>query len=220
MTPEYFDELYNTYFSKPAQADEPLCKCDIEYIAIKGNMLCPNCGIVDVYKIVYGESYSENSRRISGQPKLPYKRKVYFRQKLRLLGGYKQCMTDDYENIILKLSSEKFETVHELKRIMQKKKMSKFYIYIYDIYFRVKGVKLLKLSHSDITNMTRQFTDFDRWYKNEYPNKSMMSYDVISLLLLKENKINTSDIIIIPKNYKKSELIFNKYLNKISIKSQ
>src|SRR5690606_10219419 len=86
-----------------------------------------------------------------------YNRKTYFLIILRLLSCRKSCDNPNYSETIKQLSEYQFENIFELKKVMAKLKLKKYYKYIYLIYFDIKKVKLINLTYNDIEFLANKF---------------------------------------------------------------
>src|SRR5690348_11078454 len=117
-------------------------ECKHDYIIADGFFTCQDCGIVDSHRIIFAEAQSNRSYRHI------YKRRSYFREKLRLFTRYKQSISDDYIEMLETLKNYQFETVYDLKRILKKLKYGVHHKYLYSIYYDVKQCQLIDLKPS------------------------------------------------------------------------
>ena len=194
--PEYFQE------EEPIQEHiEDSCKH--EWIEMESHPSCIRCGIVDFYKQIF---VSDNSNRSKPKRNCVYHRKTYFATILKLMCGFKQCQIDTYPEILERISTHNFETIFELKKIMGKLGLQKFYKYIYSIFYDIKKVRLIDLKLSDIVFLSNKFLVLESEFKKLFPGRSnLVSYSLVSYCLFKKYGYPFYDFVIVPK--KKTTLI-------------
>lgn len=189
----FYDEQYF-----PKEDQELLIinsKCEHNYVQMQECWSCCLCGVVDIDRPVFLDSRQESQKSC-----YLYTRKTYFLTVLRLLSGLKQCESDKYPEVIKKISEHEFNNIFELKKIMSKLKMQKYYKFIYSIYFDIKKIKLINLKYDDIEFLTNKFILLEFEFKKYYPNKSnMISYSLILYCLLKYFDYDCYKYIITPK---------------------
>ena len=174
---------------KPEQPDD----CQHDNQIIDGTYTCINCGIVSGY--VFSDIYAP--------PKMYhiYHRINYFREKLRLLTGQKQSTSVKYQNMLNHLKTIKFDSVFELRKLLKLHNYNNFYKYIYNIYFDIKGTRLIKLTNSQTDLMVTKFLPIEREFKKIYKNKSnLLSYNIILYCLLKHYGHSCHQYVVLPKN--------------------
>lgn len=192
-------DMYDELFSNPKSVDIE-CGCKHNYLVIGGSYTCILCGIIDPHKT----AFSESLQRPFYRSYFIYHRKSYFMEKLNLMVCIKQSLSDDYPAVVQFLKSQNFNTIFELKKLMRKYGYHKFYRYIYSIFYEIKGLKLIKLSLSQINFLTHEFLKLEHYFKREHPNKnSLLSYNVVIYLLLKKYNHESYKYILLPKNYRK-----------------
>lgn len=193
--------------------DEPIDKpqesgCGHDYIVADGSYVCQDCGQVDIHRIVFAENNPKNFRRHV------YKRRTYFRDKLRLFTRHKQSTSDDYVKMLELLKNYQFETVHDLKRILKKLKYGVHHKYLYSIYYDVKQHQLIDIKPCEIERLENQFYDFERLFKQIYPkHKYILNYSIIIRYLLQRNGYQCYKNILLPRNHHKSMRKFIELLN-------
>lgn len=192
---DLFDELFDV------KCDEVISDtCQHRFLVIDGKYTCTLCGNVDPNKCVFYETLQKPNYK----PYYIYRRKSYFREKMRLLTGIKQPMNDEYNDIIKSLKAYEFNNIFELKRIMRKQNMSIYYKFIYHIYFEIKNEKLIPLTPSDIEKLIYVFIALEWQFKRNHPGKhSLLSYNIVIYCILRDYNYLCYKHILLPKNYKK-----------------
>lgn len=187
--------------------------CNHDYRIVEGHQTCINCGEVDIDRAVFSESIQPVSKQY-----FIYYRKSYFREKLRLLTGIKQSMSDEYVAMVEQLKQHKFNTIQELKKLMQKLGYHRFYKNIYVIYFDIKGIKLINLTCTQIDFLTNQFLKIEHVFKTKYPDKSnLLSYNILIYLLLQKYYPEYYKQVLLPKNFRKIVKNIEELLNNSEI---
>ncbi len=190
------DKYRNEFCERfPEQVDVQLQEaCEHEPRIAEGYTVCIICGTVLNYQYV-GNRPVPISYHI-------YRRRTYFQEKLKLISGVKQSSSSSYNDVVQLLSKEEFNTIFELKSLLRKKKLSKFYKYIYSIYFDIKKEKLINLNYSQINFLSGHFQLIERQFKKLRQFKSF-SYNTVLFHLLRHYDFDEHIHIILPKNYKK-----------------
>ena len=189
-------DTFSTIFSEES-IKEPANICTHVFTIIDGYHTCTLCGTVDIHRHAFMELINSPKQSTSNL----YHRKSYFREKLKLMVGIKQSFSPKYSSIVSQLKDQKFNSINELKRIMRRKGYHKYYKYIYNIYYEIKGVKLINLSHTEIDNLTWKFLRLENKFKRKYPNKSnLLSYNIVIYSLLKNDNHPGYKNIMLPKN--------------------
>lgn len=106
-----------------------IVNCNIHYV-------CINCGVVQDTIIFEKWKYQIGVDYIS-----KYTRYGHWKKILRSVQGLLVCSVP--YDVIRKLKNERFETIQELKKIMIKKQMRKYYLSIYWIYRQCKNKNLI-----------------------------------------------------------------------------
>lgn len=175
---------------------------------IEGLYTCTTCGLVDLNNYQTTLSFTDHKRKRL----YPYQRKNYFRKKLQLIAGYRVYWGESlrWNEMINTLKQTEFDTIHELRIILRKKKMFKFYKFIYMIYYQIKKTKAIHLSHQDIEKMLSKFKRFENYCKL---NKlKMINYNIIIYALIKHYNIQNRHNIFLPMKYTKSLSIIENFL--------
>ncbi len=164
--------------------------------------VCPKCFIVNEgYTLVCETQYNNYPIR---KVFTLYNRRNYFREKLKKYSKLSNNNSDDYKKIINMLKKKNIKNIHDLKHKMRKLKLNKYRDFLYTIYHDIKGVKLINLNDTDITNLCNQFHNIERNYnKTSKKGKSMLNYDVVLYYLLKKNNFQCYTNIPLPYHWKK-----------------
>ena len=195
------------YYGKREETPEEI-KCNHDWIIADGFYVCQNCGECNAHKIIFVEKQLIHRRHV-------YKRRAYFRDKIRLFTRSQQSTSDDYIKMIETLKNYQFETIHELKRIIKKLKYGIHHKYLDRSDFDVKQHNLVDLKHSDIEQLEYQFHEFERLFKQLYPKqKYIINESIIIHYLLKRNGYQCYKNILLPRNHNKSTKKFIEVLNK------
>lgn len=202
----FYDEEYFPNEDKKIE-EIPINPCEHDFIPMEAYWSCQICGIVDLDHPIFINDSCNSYHKST----YLYRRKTYFLTILRLLSCSKQCDSKHYHEVVNILSENQFDNIFELKKLMTKYKFQKYYKYIYSIYFDIKKVKLINLTHNDIEFLTNKFLLLEIQFKKCYPNKSnMLSYSLISYCLLKQYNYDCYNHVIVPK---KKILLFDKVLD-------
>ena len=172
--------------------------CDIEMIINIDQYVCSECGICGEY--IPAQEVFEAAR----VKKILYRRRVYCIDKLKQISCLKSPRTKEYKGIIKTLSTEDFSNIHELYDIMKELNMFKFYKNIFDVYFSIKKVKLIKLTYDQIERIANDFIEIESKFKGIENNnrKNMFNYNSVIQMLLKKHKIKGFQHVILPYNHK------------------
>lgn len=176
-------------------------------------MACIECGLCEL------EAFEEKSYMEYGeyQPRRTlYKRRLYCTNKLQLMACYKICRMKGYRDMITFLKDETFDDLIELKRLLKKHKYNKFLKYIYNIWFDIKGEKLISLTEQDISTISHQFVLLEIKFKNagkeKHNRKNMICYNSLISILMKNVGNPGYEHVLLPNNH--DHLI--KVVNKLS----
>jgi hypothetical protein len=86
----------------------------------------------------------------------------------------------------------------------------KFYKYIYNIFYEIKGHRLININKIDIFKISLAFTQVEKEFLKKYPNKAnMLSYNVVIYCILKFFKYKCAEHIILPINKKAINEVMN-----------
>ena len=195
---EYYYQLITNEEKSPVSEVESLNDCNHNYVPIEGKYICNLCGIHHPNRIYFSEQAIYSKQK--------YKRKGYFREKLKLLIGKKQSLSEDYNVMLDKLKPEyKSKDINDLRKLI-KQSYGKYSKYIHSIHYDLTGERLINLSDDDITKLEKKFYSFEKKFKELYPDSYyMLSYNIILHQLLKENNYNFYKYILLPKNYNKTK---------------
>ena len=133
------DELFE---DAPNEADQrrnvcPDCNCDM--IVKDSIYTCDRCGMSDIYSPILVSA----DRWIV--KKSIYMRRSYFIERLNLIAGFKNCVSADFNNVVKRLRRCKFKTIKRLREHMKRLGFNKFYKYIYNVFFDIKGIRVIQL---------------------------------------------------------------------------
>lgn len=176
-------------------------KCCDNYIEtiIDGFKTCITCGLVDINSHVF--QHNNNSHIIN---KYPYKRYVYFKQKL----NYINCIT--YYKLNPKLiyfiecnKNKNIRSISRLKKVMKKVGLNKYYKYIYSIYQSITGKQMINIPMNTYDKYVNQFINLERIFLKHKIRKNLYSYNVILFLLMKLNGCPDYKHLILPLNKNK-----------------
>lgn len=176
-------------------------ECDVDHIKTDdGFPLCPLCGLVNRDEPEFVNEMVDND--IKRKTMSIYKRRLYVKEKLNLLVGNKQSRSKMYKDILTKLSHKKIKNIIHLKRMLKKGDDKRFYKYIYNIYYDLKKIRLIKMSHNDIDFLAKKFIDVETKFKEINDVRSnFFSYSSVIYLLMKKYKYAGYQHIILPLNH-------------------
>ena len=157
---------------------------------------CDKCGTIDFDKPIYVDHEWK-------APQTLYKRRLYCIDKLNMMACYKHSRSKVYVKMIKELEEWEFNCVKELKCIMKELKYHKFYKYIYNVWFELKGTRLITLTHTQIDVLSQQFVEVESKFKQSdaHTRKNMLNYNSIIYILLRKNKIKGYKHILLPHNH-------------------
>ena len=159
--------------------------CDVVDMYQEGGyMVCQSCGRGDtdsaIFEIdIYDSAYIKKMKQ-------PYRRIVYFRQKIALLCNesiYPKCPR--IVHFIDQNRGRHFRSIRKLRRAMKAARLHKFYKYIYCIYFEITGVSLINLSQAIKNGLISNFMKIEKLFMLEGARKNLYSYNIIIYCLLK-----------------------------------
>lgn len=185
MEIETYEKYYNMFIK--VKPEEILNTCNHEICIISGMKTCINCGCV------FGHIYVAEKNMTFRKQYHNYERSNYFKEKLLLIGGYKQCTKNGYNEMINFMKTKIINNIFDLKKLMRYK-YSKFYKYIYNIYFDTTKVKAVQLSLDLINWMHNQYIIFEKIYKKSYNVKP--NYTIVIFAMLKLMNYETKNLII------------------------
>jgi len=212
---EDWEQLFEK-LTPPTTAAPQQC-CDNPYIcAIDGHYTCTSCGSLNRESILVVTGHEDNYH-IKYQ--IPYKRIVYFKQKL----GFLCCRYWFEENAKLLYfintlrSRSKRTSLPRIKKMMKRAGLNKYYKHIYSIYQAAYGEPLLTVSSQTYYRMLFQFIEIEKIFKKKkIQKKNMYSYNVILFFLLKLNHIPNFHKIVMPCNKSKLKKIVGSLVQELN----
>lgn len=172
------------------------CKQDYRISYEEGYYFCPVCKAVGNEIYINQLPYEENFNNIR-QSRSIYKRKTYFKQKLKELTEINILHINDIDNIINYLKTFDFSTTTELKEILKLSKLRHLYKHIYALYYHVKGTKLFYLNNNDIDKLYNHFLKFEDKYKKN-KNRNLTGYNIYLYKTLRDMGYDCYRHIILP----------------------
>jgi len=213
LSQEQIQELYDLYEELQEEVEkdklkninefcnDPECKGD--FINYKNMKLCKICGSADESGYVLEKL--EDDEYI--KKKYFYKRRIYFIDRLKYIAEIKRTNKKELINFTNSINKDEVNNIKDLYKILKKKKLSKYYKDLYNVYFDLKQIRLIKFNHDQITELSEEFVKIDIKYKScENNKKNMLSYNSIIYYLLKKHKIDGYEHILIPSNHKANML--------------
>lgn len=178
-----FDEIFN---DKPNILEKSKCCSDPNYSYDYGKECCTNCGLIngDVENFCYN-TYNDHSTLII---KYPYKRTVYFKQKLDLITAntiYKRNPKVVY--FIECNKNKKIKSIYKLRKVMKNCGLNKYYKYIYSIYEAITNNKLIYIRRNEYDLYVKQFRKIEELFVKHKVRHNLYSYNVIIYFLLRLN---------------------------------
>ena len=205
---ESFDYYFSLFEDKP-KINNAVCCNNVEELLIDGQYICTNCGSI-LHSILITDKYDDNMHRIIY---IPYKRVIYFKQKLQLLTG--SCIYVPNAKLLYLINgiknSKKRLSLIKIKLLLKKNHLNKYYKYIYSIYNDIYGEQLIKISCHVVSQMLYKFLEIERFFKKNIDRKNMLSYNIILYYLLKQYNIKNYEKMLLPYNATKIKKIFRRY---------
>lgn len=193
------DDNWECLFDEFKKEKNILMCCDkVNYNIIDGYYVCTNCGTTDFEK---QEFYSNTFNCVQYRNYTPYKRIVYFKQKLNMINNillYKH--NPQLIFFIENNKNKKIKSVYKLRKIMKKLKLHKYYKYIYSIYAAITGKQLIKVRSLDYPTYICQFKNIERIFVKKGVRHNLYSYNVIIYFLLRLNNNEGYKHLILPLN--------------------
>jgi len=149
---KYFPE---TFVEEPDYNIDMICKnCKSTDIRYNGEYyVCTSCGHTITNKVwMLQPLFIDNI-----QYQTRYSRCKHFEKILRSIQSFLICSVPD--EVIEELKKEEFSTIQQLKFVMRKKKMKKYYLSIYWIYNRCKNEVLITLDKNVIFCLKVMFSN-------------------------------------------------------------
>jgi hypothetical protein len=210
---EQIQELYELYDQLQEEIKDDKLKnlndfcnnpeCEGDFINYKNMKLCKICGSADEDSYVLEKL--EEGQYI--KKKYFYKRRIYFIDRLKYMTGIKRTNKKDLIEFTNSINKNDVNNIQDLYKLLKKKKLSKYYKDIYNIYFDVKKIRLINFNYKQISKLSKEFVEIDIKYKS-YNNskKNMLAYNSIIYYLLKKYKIDGYEHILTPSNHKENML--------------
>ena len=175
--------------------------CDVDHIpTVEGFPFCPSCGVINFDKPEIAREVADpgvKQRAVS-----LYKRRLYIREKLNLMAGYKHSRSKEYSEIVAKLKKIRVRNIIHLKQILKDRNLKRHYKHIYNIYYDLKKVRLVKLTHRNIDFLAKKFIDAESVFKENNHNRSnFFSYSSVIYMLMKKYHMPGYRNVILPLNY-------------------
>ena len=170
------------------------CECGNAYIMSELSKICSECATAEPL----GAVVLPIGVRIK---KSLYHRRSYFVERMYLLCGYKQCNSLEYSSVVRRCKKHKFSSIRQLRKVMKRIGVNKYYKYVYNIYYDIKKVRHVKLSQQRIAQLSQEFVVMEGFFKQNrdtHQRKNLFSYSVIIYMLLKRHKIRGARYILLP----------------------
>ena len=171
------------------------CECN-HVLSNDGYPICEKCGVINFDRPSTTEEVSDPE--IIKKTISLYKRRLYVREKLSLMTGYKHSRSKQYADIIKSLKKCRVKNIIHLKQLLKDMNLKKFYKHIYNIYYDIKNIRLIKFTHSQIDEISRRFVDAESKFKIDCDRSNFFSYSSVIYLLMKKYKIAGYQHIILP----------------------
>jgi hypothetical protein len=197
-----WDKLYNELIgnSKEETKKDDLC-CDNMRIVIKDYYeMCINCGSIDMNKPQLNiNEYNENHTLVNKY--IPYKRIIYFKQKLNLINNvtlykYHPCVL-----FFIECNKNKnFKNIYKLRMAMKRANLSKYYKYIYSIFYAITGKQLITIPCADYQLYINQFINIEKIFNKNKIRHNLYSYNVLLYFFLRLNNNKDYKNVLMPLN--------------------
>ena len=201
-------DLFNDFYNKEEKTSIKCCN-DPRYNYEDGKQCCMNCGSInnDIENFFYN-TYNDHSSIII---KYPYKRVVYFKQKLDLITANTLYKLNPKVVYFIECNKNKnVKSIYKLRKTMKKCGLNKYYKYIYSIYQAITNNKLIDIKRKDYEKYVHQFRKIEDIFIKNKIRHNLYSYNVIIYFLL---RLNNND------GYKHLHLPLNKIKLKKKIKA-
>jgi hypothetical protein len=201
--------LFDTFFNDKELKQEFKCCTDPYYNYDNGVQCCTNCGSINSNVENYCfNPYNDHTTLII---KYPYKRVVYFKQKLDLItANTKYKLAPKLVYFIECNKNKKIKSIYKLRKAMKHSGLNKYYKYIYSIYEAIMYDKLIDIKRKDYDKYVAQFKKIEDIFTKKSVRHNLYSYNVIIYFLL---RLNNND------GYKHLHLPLNKVKLKKKIRS-
>lgn len=193
---------FDIFTDKDTQLNKNDCCSSYDEIIKDGYKTCTNCGALDIENqplVFYNDPLSYHKSNY-----YPYKRLVYFKQKLNYINGMTYYKPSPKLMFFIESNKGKnIRSILKLRRAMLSAGLSKSYKYIYLIYFLITGRKLIEIPINMYPTYMLQFIQLEKYFKKNNVKKCLYSYSVIICLLMKINKSTDYKNLLLPLNRKK-----------------
>lgn len=189
-------------FLKAAPIDAPCCD-NSDMQLVDNYLTCINCGKTTADDEVFVmDTYSKNGTYHMTQP---YKRIVYLKQLLNYINCDVTYPPTPKLIYFIEMNKRcRIKNLRKLKKAMKRAKLSRYYKYIYSIFYGITGTRLIKLNQNEKYMIIRQFIRLEREFIRQYTKKNIFSYSLLIYYLMKFNNCPEYVNILLP--YNKSRL--------------
>ena len=187
--------------------------CQQEMIYVSGYLTCTQCGLVNMDQV----QFLFGSPQVYHSKYYPYKRSKYFRSKLYLITGKKQCWnTERYQTALNIVKEYSFSTISELHSILTKHNLVKMRKYIYNLFADIKGKRVIKISQYQQDRILFEYKKFDHWYRTHVRRRNGINYNSVIYYLCKRNNVNNYHEILLPRNSRITLKVIENYFNNLT----
>lgn len=178
-------DLFDDLFTSDIKKDDKCCD-DPNLHYDDGVQCCINCGNTDCNIENYSfNPYNDHSSLVI---KYPYKRVVYFKQKLDLITANTRYKLNPKLAFFIECNkNKKIRSIYKLRKAMKKSGLNKYYKYIYSIYEAIMHDKLIDIKRKDYDIYVRQFRKIEDIFVKKKVRHNLYSYNVIIYFLLRLN---------------------------------
>jgi len=186
-------------FKKVEEKKDIKCCDDPNYNYDQGMQCCINCGRIDTQKIQFSINTYDDG--LTYNIKYPYKRIVYFKQKLDLINSYSFYKRNPKLTYFIECNKDKeIKSIYKLKKALKKSGLNKQYKYIYSIYNAITHKKLIDIDKRDYPFYLNQFKRIEDIFVKHKVRHNLYSYNVIIYFLLRLNNNDGYKNLILPLN--------------------
>ena len=175
---ESYEEFLLNFFDEKTIVKKSNCCTEKDEKIIDGFLTCINCGVIADCPMLVADKYDDHMHRILY---MPYKRVIYFKQKIQLLTGC--CFYTPNAKLLFLINnikkSKKRLSLNKIKTLLKLNNLNKYYKYIYSIYNDIYGEPLIKISCSVVSQMLFILLEIERFFKKNIKRKNMLSYNII-----------------------------------------
>lgn len=165
--------------------------CDGRMVICNTGLMCNKCGVTATH-FVFQEPFNVDNTFTHKTKATIYKRIKYFTKIIKNIRGRIIPLGITNELIISKIKNKPFETIHELRKLFQTERLSKYYDFIFYYWHKLKHERLIKLSEDDQKKLQNKFITFELAFRSKYPYKrNIINYNYLIRRFFKE--INKED---------------------------